>query len=100
VGGQVTIETKTEWLCVLRDDRLLDDFDEHERSRLGELVREPEAYLIEWKGGGLVESLLRSIPSTTRAAIDNDHGLLTSVHEIAGKPLVTWIKTSSLQKDQ
>lgn len=95
-GGQVTIERETDWLSVVRDDQVLDDFDEIERARLGKLVNEPAAYLVEWKGGALVERLLRSVPPDTRAAVDNDHGLLVSVHQVAGEPLESWVKASSL----
>lgn len=96
VGDQVVIEQNMEWLSVVRDDRVLDDFDDEERSRLAELVTEPATYLVEWRGGMLVESLLRSIPLTTRAAVDNDHGLLVAVHEIADEPLESWIRATKL----
>ena len=95
-GGEVMLERETEWLSIVRDDRVLNDFDEDERSHLGELLAEPKAYLIEWKGGGLVESLVRSIPPGTPAAVDNDHGLLVSVHEVVGEPLKAWARTSKL----
>jgi hypothetical protein len=90
------IEQETDWLSIVRDDQVLDDFDEEERARLGELVSAPTAYLVEWKGDVLVERLLRSIPTATRAAVDNDHGLLVPVHLVAGEPLDSWIKASSL----
>src|SRR5689334_22744739 len=93
---QVTIERETDWLSVVRSDQVLDDFDETERTRLDELVGEPAVYLVEWKGGGLVERLLRSIPPGTRAAVDNDHGLLVPVHQIAGEPLDSWVRATSL----
>ena len=96
VGGQIIIERESEWLSVLRDERVLDDFDEEERSRLVELVTEPTTYLVEWKGSELVEKLLRSVPPETRAAIDNDHGLLVPVHEIADKPVDSWVGASRL----
>jgi len=38
VDGQVTIERGAHWLSVVRDDRVLEDFDEEERSRLRKLV--------------------------------------------------------------
>ena len=78
------------------DDQVLDDFDEIERARLNELVNEPTAYLVEWKGGALVERMLRSVPPGTCAAVDNDHGLLVPVHQVAGEPLESWVKASSL----
>jgi hypothetical protein len=96
VGGQVVIEQDVEWLSVVRDDRVFDDFDDEERSRLAELVTKPATYLVEWKGAKLVERLLRSIPPETRAAVDNDHGLLVAVQEVAGEPLHTWIGVSKM----
>lgn len=95
--GQVIIEGETGWLSVVRDDQLLEDFDAVERSRLVEFVVAPVAYLIEWKGRELVERFLRSIPAETRAAVDNDHGLLVDVHEIADKPLESWVTVSRLR---
>ena len=96
VGSQITIERGAQWLSVVRDDRVLDDFDEEERSRLGKLVTEPAAYLIEWTGSVLVENLLRSIPPETCAAVDNDHGLIVPFHDIADEPLDSWVRASSL----
>lgn len=96
LDGQIMIERESEWLSVARDARVFDDFDEEERVRLGELVTEPTTYLIEWKGNVLVENMLRSIPPETRAAIDNDHGLLVPVHEIADEPLDSWVTASRL----
>jgi len=96
-SAQITIERADGcWLSIVRDDEVLDDFDEIERLRLDELVTEPVAYLVEWKGDGLTELMLRSVPASTRAAIDNDHGLLVSVHRVAGEPLDSWVKASSL----
>ncbi|MEK7881886.1 hypothetical protein WJU27_02725 [Methyloversatilis sp. NSM2] len=75
---------------------MLDEFDDDERARLVKLVTEPIAYLIEWRGGALVESLLRSVPIKTQVAVDNDHGLLVSVNEVAGKSLDSWVRASTL----
>jgi hypothetical protein len=94
VGDQVVIEQDAEWLSVVRDDRVLDDFDDQERFRLAELVTKPAVYLVEWKGGKLVERLLRAIPPETRAAVDNDHGLLVAVQKVAGDPLHSWVGVS------
>lgn len=94
--GQVMIERDAEWLSIARDDRVLDEFDDEERSRLAALVSEPTTHLVEWKGNALVEMFLRSIPPGTRAAIDNDHGLLVPVAEVAGQPLDAWVRASRL----
>lgn len=96
-GVQIMIERAEDcWLSIVRNDEVLDDFDEVERARLDELVSEPVAYLVEWNGGDLVELMLRSVLPGTRAAIDNDHGLLASVHQVAGEPLESWVKAKSL----
>lgn len=95
VGDQIVIEQSVEWLSVVRDDRVLDDFDDGELSCLANLVAEPATYLIEWKGSMLVESLLRSVPPNARAAVDNDHGLIVAVQEIAGRPLDSWVRASN-----
>lgn len=95
--GQVRIERESDWLSVIRDDRVLDDFDEDEYSRIGDLVTDPTTYLIEWKGSMLIENLLRSVPPETRVAVDNDHGLLVSVHEISDKPINFWVRARRLR---
>lgn len=102
VGGkrigddQVTIEQESEWLSIIQDDQVLDDFDDTECTRILELVGEPLVYVIEWKGNKLVERLLRSIPHNIRAAVDNDHGLLVPVDQVANKPLESWARAASL----
>ncbi len=88
------------WLSIVRDDAVLGDFDAIELSRLAELVADPVAHLVEWRGDGLVELLLRSVMAAiraggTRAAIDSDHGLLVPVHVVAGEPLESWVRVSS-----
>lgn len=96
-GAQITIEREGGcWLSIVRDDEVLDELDEVERARLGELVSEPVAYLVEWNDDALVELMLRSVLPGTRAAIDNDHGLLVPIHQVAGEPLESWARASSL----
>ncbi|MDH2343073.1 hypothetical protein [Bradyrhizobium sp. SSUT77] len=97
IDNQLVIERKEEWLSIVRDDRVLDDFDEAERSRLNNLVIAPVTYLLEWRGHLLVESLLRSVPANLRAAIDNDHGLLLPLQELASKPINDWARASTLK---
>ena len=96
-SAQITIERADGcWLSIVRDDEVLNNFDEMERARLDELVTQPVAYLVEWKGDGLAEFMLRSVSTGTRAAIDNDHGLLVSVHRVAGEPVASWVRARSL----
>jgi hypothetical protein len=95
IGNQFVIERGREWLSIVHDDRVLDDFDQTERSRLNELVIAPTAYLLEWRGHLLVEDLLRSAPPDLQAAIDNDHGLLVPLREVANKPIASWARVSS-----
>lgn len=93
--GQVVIERRPEWLKVERDGGL-EDFDAEERLRVAELVTEPEVYVIEWKGNVLVETLLRSVPPEANIVVDNDHGLIVSVHEVAYMPLDSWVRAGRL----
>ncbi|WP_257168407.1 hypothetical protein [Bradyrhizobium sp. SRS-191] len=95
--SQVVIEQMADWLSIVRDNRVLADFDHDELAHLSKLVSEPMAYLIEWKDGVLVERLLQSIPPETPAAVDNDHGLLVSVQQVAGRPLNSWVKMAELE---
>ncbi|WP_271584190.1 hypothetical protein [Bradyrhizobium sp. CCBAU 45389] len=93
IGNQLVIERDGQWLSIVRDDRVLDDFDQAERSRLNDLVVVPATYLLEWRGDMLVECLLQSVPPNLRAAIDNDHGLLLPLQELADKPIRLWAST-------
>lgn len=90
------IERDGEWMSIIRNDDALSDFDDAERARLDDLVRNPGAYLIEWGGADLVENLLRSIPPSISAAVDNDHGLLVSVRRVAAEPLESWVRAAAL----
>lgn len=94
--GRHMVERDSTWLSVVKDDRVLDDFDAEERLQLRSLVTDPTIYLIEWKGPSLVEDMLRSIPRETRAAIDNDHGLLVPVQKILYEPIDRWAKIGGL----
>jgi hypothetical protein len=96
LNGQVTIERNANWLSVIHDETALDDFDEEDLSRISAMVGKPATYLVEWRGNTLVEDLLRSIPPNTRAVIDNDHGLLVSIEEIAGRPIDSWARVGTL----
>lgn len=96
VGGQVMIEDQTGWLSVLRDDRVLDDYDDEERSELSVMLAQPAPFLLEWKGRGLVEALLRAVPIESGAVVDNDHGLLVPIQAIRDLPLGSWVRESKL----
>jgi hypothetical protein len=112
VGGkrtgvaQIMVEQAAgSWLSIVRDDAVLGDFDAIERSQLAELVADPVAYLVEWRGDSLVELLLYSVMAAiradgTRAAIDNDHGLVVPVQHVAGEPLESWARASSFAFDK
>lgn len=96
VDGQVVVEQGMEWISIVRDDDVLADFDELEMERLGTMVSAPAAYLVEWRGSTLLANLLRAAAKETRAAIDNDHGLLVSVREVADRPPESWILAKQL----
>lgn len=97
IGNQVVIEKGAEWLSIVHDDKVIADFDDKERYRLGHLINSPTIYLIEWRGNGtLVELLLRSVSKENRVAVDNDNGLLVDVQEVADRPLQSWIRLSRI----
>ena len=99
IGGPALIESEVGWLSVLRNDQILADFDEEECVDVGRLVTDPMVYLLEWNGGVLVEELLRSVPSSLRVAVDNDHGLIVSIHEVVNRPLETWVTARKLPQE-
>lgn len=96
VGGQVMIESPSGWLSVLRDDRVLDDYDDEERVALSTMLREPVPFLVEWKGPDLLEALLQAVPRESDAVVDNDHGVLAPIQAIHGLPIEKWIRASNL----
>lgn len=95
-NGQVVIEHNNDWLSVLRDDSVIDDFDDEERAYMLSLVGQPALFLIEWKGGEAAELLIRAIPADCAAAIDNDHGILDLAHRVREVPIKYWATASEL----
>ncbi|ATE59822.1 hypothetical protein [Thauera sinica] len=96
VGGQVMIEGQSSWLSILRDDRVLDEYDDEERSELSAMLAEPMPFLLEWKGSDLIEALIRAVPFESGAVVDNDHGLLASIQAIRDLPLGSWVRERTL----
>lgn len=96
IGGQIMIEGQSGWLSVLRDDRVLDEYDDEERSELSAMLADPMPFLLEWKGSDLVEALLRAVPLESGAVVDNDHGLLVPIEAIRDLPLGSWVTESKL----
>ena len=95
-GGQVMIERPSGWLSVLRDDRVLDDYDVDERAALAAMLTEPVPFLVEWRGADLLKALLRAVPQETDAVVDNDHGVLVPIREIHDLPIESWVRASKL----
>lgn len=93
---RVVIERGLEWIAVVHDDTLLADYDEPEMAHLNSLVSAPAAYLVEWRGSTLLESLLKTAAQEAHAAIDNDHGLIVSVREVAERSIESWIRAERL----
>lgn len=94
--GRVVIERAHEWLSVFHDDTMLADYDEPEMARILSLLSTPAAYLVEWRGSMLLESLLKTAAHEPHTAIDNDHGLITAVREVDEKPIESWIRATRL----
>ena len=53
MADQITIDRGGEWLSIVADNGVVDEFDAGGRCRLGEWVAEPSAYIVEWTGGRL-----------------------------------------------
>ncbi len=96
VGGQVMIESPSGWLSVLHDERILNEYDDQERSELSVMLAEPTPFLLEWKGSDLVEALLQAVPLDSDAVVDNDHGLLAPVQAIRNLSLGSWVREGKL----
>lgn len=94
--GEAVIERRPEWITVGRDDDVLNDYEAEELPRLAELISGPAIYVIEWGGHVLVENLLRAVPPEINAVVDNDCGVIVSVHEVADKSLDSWVTAKNL----
>jgi hypothetical protein len=95
-NGLIAIERNDEWVTVVRDNSILNDFDERERRQVSEMVGEAVPYVIEWRGDVLLGELLRSALPETRAVIDNDHGLIVSIQQVANRTIDSWIRSAKL----
>lgn len=95
VGGQLMIERPTGWLSVLREDEVLEEYDDGERKVISTFLTDPISYLIEWRGSVLLEELFRSIP-LGNALVDNDHGLLVPLREVKDLAVESWARTRAV----
>lgn len=89
--NQFNLEIGGELISVIPSVQVLSDLEEEELLKLHKIVAEPNAFIIEWRGNGLIEKFLESIPNNASVAVDNDHGLMVSVRDVLGKPLNSWI---------
>ncbi|WP_156087504.1 hypothetical protein [Lysobacter sp. Root667] len=94
--GEFVVESFGGWISVSRDPNVLDDYESDEAAVVRKAIPTFEAYVIEWRGGGLIDDLLSSIPAEHFALIDNDHGLVVSIDRVRGLPLDSWIKADRL----
>ena len=79
-----------QWISISKDPSILDDYSASEISAIMKFIDSPRFYVIEWNAGQLVDEFLNAIPSDLAALIDNDHGLITQVSQLSGKPISTW----------
>jgi hypothetical protein len=91
-GGQLMIERPSGWLSILRNERVLDEYDVQERATLAKMLTEPVPFLIEWKGSVLLEAFLKAAAQEENAVIDNDHGVMVPVREVLDIPLESWAR--------
>ena len=79
-----------QWISISKDPSVLDDYSASEISAITKFIDSPSFYVIEWNAGQLVDKFLNAIPSDLAALIDNDHGLISQVNQLSGKPISTW----------
>ena len=79
-----------QWISISKDPSVLDDYSASEISEIIKFIDPPRFYVIEWNAGKLVDEFLNAIPSDLAALIDNDHGLISQVNQLSGKPISTW----------
>ena len=86
------------WCSIRENNEATVDFDCNELEKLFKIVGfDPIFYYIEWSWGGgekIIDRLVMAIPENVRAAVDNDHGLLISIHQIKKIPFISWYSLS------
>ena len=84
-----------QWISISKDPSVLDDYSASEISEIIKFIDSTRFYVIEWNAGQLVDEFLNAIPSDLAALIDNDHGLITQVSQLSGKPISTWSNSTT-----
>ena len=69
-SGQFVVETKRSWISICVCDEVFGDYDEEQ---IRSLIKNPEAYLVEWRGEHLLGKFVKEFPSSGVGVIDNDH---------------------------
>ena len=89
-SNSLILSRGNQWISISKDPSVLDDYSASEISAITKFIDSPSFYVIEWNAGQLVDEFLNAIPSDLAALIDNDHGLITQVSQLSGKPISTW----------
>ena len=87
-GYEIQIQRGNGWISISHYNDMASEFEADDYEKLHRVVSDPVGYYIEWGGSDgvtLVEEMLQSAPQSTHAAVDNDNGVLVSIHLVAGK---------------
>jgi len=90
------IERPPGWLSILRDERVLSEYDEMESAALSAMLRDPVPFVVEWNGNDMLEALLSAVPPEGDAIVDNDHGVLAPILAVRSLPIGAWVTASEL----
>jgi hypothetical protein len=97
MADEVVVGNVEEWLSVVCDEKVLNDYNDSELETLSTLLTTPIPFLIRWRGHKLVENLLNSIPKERKAIVDNDHGVITSLEAVRSLPIMSWSRIKQLE---
>lgn len=92
--GLFVIEDGEEWLSLIEQKDIFDDYESDEIAEVKNLLAFPLPYLLEWKGDKLLSLLLQEADPSS--VIDNDHGLICRVTDLKHKSITEWQRAKSI----
>lgn len=94
--GLLVIEDGEEWLSLIEQKDIFDDYESDEIAKVKNLLASPLPYLLEWRGDRLLSILLQQADQSS--VIDNDHGLICQITVLEHKSIAEWQKAKSIDQ--
>jgi len=80
---RLVVEGDWGWFAIGIDDELEGEFSDAERARIAQLVAEPVDAQLEYSSSPAADLAIKLMPPTAGTLIDNDHGVLRPIEEVA-----------------